>query len=497
MSSSDSQTTSEASSGRSADVAARLQNESAEPNSTLTLAITSTSFQSVVTRTSTEAALNMIAAETVVAGFAEMPKPDRLAAPNTSSMPYRLLTSSASDFRLRTSTSIPTTNAPEAAPGSLAEHQGREQALLDLVLSGATGGEASVRSPRGEEMVARELTVEAMSGAGALELATEGGIRVRVPASFLEAVDGHGVLVLSPVSDHGEKLPHTGKGQGVEGVVSIRAASMVTGNWVSVQDLDEPIQFFIPSNASDETYCAFWDEQRQSWSDKGVETLGRDAQGSLQCSSTHLTLFGAVARGFVNALLCSQATLLSTDALAALGHREWAMRTDALLLWLLLLLEGGVFLIAVVLDVRRSRQVQWTDEHFLTCNSDILQGSVSVSCSQFSRGRSAVSSQSHTVLTSGVGNGCCEGSKETIMNFIDFLGSGLHTYFSQFRNFAASACESLCEFCMAPKGQPGRAVDRLLARLLAVSIEYQACATLWMSHEDLSFIKEEQKKPAC
>lgn len=79
------------------------------------------------------------------------------------------------------------------------------------------------------------------------------------------------------------------------------------------------------------------------------------------------------------------------------------------------------------------------------------------------------------------------------MNFIDFLGSGLHAYFSQLRNFAASACESLGEFCMAPQGRPGRAMDLLLARLLAVSIKYQASAALWMSHEDLSFIQDERK----
>lgn len=379
----------------------------------------------------------------------------------------------------------------EAASGRLAELEVREQAILDLVLLGTTGSEASLRSSHGQEIVARELTAEAMSGTGALELASEGGIRVRVPASFLEAVDGHGILVLSPIIDLGEEFPHTDQGLGVESVVSIRAASVVAGTWVSVQDLDEPIQFSLPLNSSIEAYCAFWDEQRHSWSDKGVETLGRNAQGFLQCSSTHLTLFGAVTSGFVNALLCSQATLLSRNGLAAIGRGDWAMRVDALLLWLLLLLEGGLFLIAVVLDVRRSRQLHWTDEHFLSCNSDVFQGSAA--CSQFSKGRSGVSSRSRAALTQGAGNGCCQSSKETLMNFIDFLGSGLHAYFSQLRNFAASTCESLGEFCMAPEGQTGRAVDRLLVQLLAVSIKYQACAALWISHEDLSFIQEERK----
>eukprot|EP00930_Biecheleria_cincta_P002093 TRINITY_DN103139_c0_g1_i1.p1 TRINITY_DN103139_c0_g1~~TRINITY_DN103139_c0_g1_i1.p1 ORF type:complete len:1298 (-),score=178.68 TRINITY_DN103139_c0_g1_i1:43-3936(-) len=489
---SDSLTTSELASGRSDNAAGGVTDKLGDANLKLQLANTSAPMESVTTLTTTEAALKIIGGE---------PEPDRtadssitgsaLATANISSMPYPSFTSTKSGPTSLTSTSIPVADAAQAAPGGLAELEVREQAILDIVLSGATGGEASLRNSDGVKIVARELTAEAMSGAGALELAAEGGIMVRVPASFLEAVDGHGLLVVSPVMGLGEEFPHTDKGLGVEGVVSIRAASMVAGTWVSVQDLDEPIQFSLRVNSSNEVFCAFWDEQRRSWSDKGVETLGRDAHGSLQCSSTHLTLFGAVAGGFVRALLCSQASLLSKDGLVAIGRGDWAMRVDAALLWLVLMLEGGLLLIAVVLDMRRSRELQWTDEHFLTCNSDVLQGSAS--CSQFSKGGSALFGRSRASLTQGVGNGCCQSSKETLMNFIDFLGSGLHAYFSQLRNFGALTCESLSEFCMAPEGQPGRAVDRLLVALLAVSIKYQACAALWMSHEDLSFIQEERK----
>ncbi|CAE7177343.1 unnamed protein product, partial [Symbiodinium pilosum] len=78
-----------------------------------------------------------------------------------------------------------------------------------------------------------------------------------------------------------------------------------------------------------------------------------------------------------------------------------------------------------------------------------------------------------------------------VMNFLDVLGSTLESSFGYVRNFIVCAWETFCDLLVPSGGGTRRGVvRRLLARLLATSLEYQACASLWLSREDVRFLAE-------
>jgi hypothetical protein len=73
------------------------------------------------------------------------------------------------------------------------------------------------------------------------------------------------------------------------------------------------------------------------------------------------------------ALLCSQATLLSRSGVVAMTASEWYARTDALLLWAVILICGSCMAGGITLDIRWSKIEIRGDEHFLVVDEDRWQ----------------------------------------------------------------------------------------------------------------------------
>lgn len=367
----------------------------------------------------------------------------------------------------------------------------REDSMLLATLSGNTTMAADL--PDGSTMLAQRLTSEALSSRS-FEMSVgpkNQSIKIRLPESFLEAVDGDGALVVTILA---ETEP------GTRAAVRIRAASSRSQGWVSVEGLEEPMQFTLPVEAKS-SRCAYWDEEKEKWSDEGVKTLGADSEGMLVCSSIHLTLFAAIVEGFVSTLLCTKITLFSSEGLVNIFRGNWFQRTDAVLLWLVMLFEFCLLILAAYLDMRRRREGLWTDEHFLTCNanyvrqSSVAVGRQDVTNSPPKRSGTLAMVRSTTGALQGAGvaasGGLCSSAKETFMNFIDALGSPFYSSFGYLRNFLVCAYEAFCE--MVSNEQPRSRLAVVLSRLVAASVEYQACAALWLSRQDVRFLAEERK----
>eukprot|EP00931_Biecheleriopsis_adriatica_P099742 TRINITY_DN7444_c0_g1_i4.p1 TRINITY_DN7444_c0_g1~~TRINITY_DN7444_c0_g1_i4.p1 ORF type:complete len:1138 (-),score=180.24 TRINITY_DN7444_c0_g1_i4:167-3511(-) len=401
--------------------------------------------------------------------------------------------------RTNTLTSSSTTSRAVALVSSAVAHmqslEDREAHVLETVLSGkAPLAKAQVG---GETILAQELTPKSLED-GELRVELEDSeTSVTVPASFLEAVGDEGVLVVSvldaemalPVRDRQSK-------DGVRGAVSIRAASAASSGWVQVKHLVEPIRFTLPLESGEAAYCAYWDEEDEIWSDKGMETLGTDEKGHLVCTSLHLTLFGAILKGFVSALMCSQANLLSEKGLRAIVQSYWFLRADAILLWIVLTLEVSLLLTAFYLDARRRQEGYWSDEHFLTKHYlRTVEATMHVRSTTVAfAGQQAQSMVQDTGAAATTG--CCASTKETVMNILDCIGSTLHASFGHLRNFVVCAYDALCELLVPPEDGKKQftVLRRLLTRLLATSIQHQACASLWMSREDVRFLAEERRR---
>eukprot|EP00971_Amphidinium_carterae_P083125 1644696-Amphidinium_carterae.1 len=74
----------------------------------------------------------------------------------------------------------------------------------------------------------------------------------------------------------------------------------------SVENLETPILIgFHVAGDGGNVECAYWDTMLASWSTHGV-SVAASTNTSLVCATTHLSLFGAIVRGFTAAFECSQ-----------------------------------------------------------------------------------------------------------------------------------------------------------------------------------------------
>lgn len=105
---------------------------------------------------------------------------------------------------------------------------------------------------------------------------------------------------------------------------------------LKVEELEEPIQITLNASGTKppetgtqmELVCMAWDEDAKSWSDKGLTTQGSpSADGALVCESTHLTIFAAVWREALMAVLCSNLNVFTEKAMMKLagkkGEKAW------------------------------------------------------------------------------------------------------------------------------------------------------------------------------
>jgi len=124
--------------------------------------------------------------------------------------------------------------------------------------------------------------------------------------------------------------------------------------------LNASINFTIPithANATDGVTCVYWDEQQDRWSSQGVATLSV-ADGFVQCSTTHLSLFAAIVAAVVTTLVCSNAAgIFSVQGLQSLLEWHWAVQAPALVQWITLLVGLCLLLVAKHMDQRYMERV--------------------------------------------------------------------------------------------------------------------------------------------
>jgi len=159
----------------------------------------------------------------------------------------------------------------------------------------------------------------------------------------------------------------------VEALVSISLFSS-EGERLEVTNLARPINFTLPLPQGvadrDSLLCGVWDEELHLWSLDGLVQLGvqRDA---LHCATYHLSLFGAISFGYVDAFKCSQASLATADGIHGIWSHSWAHTVSAFVLWMILACLLGLLMAACLLDVwRASQENAWTDWNFFVFQHD-------------------------------------------------------------------------------------------------------------------------------
>lgn len=126
-------------------------------------------------------------------------------------------------------------------------------------------------------------------------------------------------------------------------------------------DLPVPLKFNLTAgNSSSEpgAACKYWDEVEEAWSTRGVTTLSAQ-DGSVACSTMHLSLFAIILDTIISTLVCSNAAaIFSLEGLESLRHVEWIIRLPAILNWVMI--GVGVFLLSLArrADLRQRAHLQ-------------------------------------------------------------------------------------------------------------------------------------------
>lgn len=201
-----------------------------------------------------------------------------------------------------------------------------------------------------------------------------------MPASFFADVGVQDAVMVVTVFDPSEaaamqRSSSSGTGTSASPPLEVKAAmninvASLAGDRISVNGLQEPISIAMPVNASDGMECAYWDEQQLVWSTEGMLPAGSSADGLLVCKTTHLSLFGAIIRGFISSFECSQVGLLNAEAISRIFEGDWWLSTGAIMLWILVAVELGGIALGFSLDIGRRRQGKCHDEFFLMPASD-------------------------------------------------------------------------------------------------------------------------------
>jgi len=333
------------------------------------------------------------------------------------------------------------------------------------------------------------------------------GVDVSLPTSLFAALGVESALVVAagiPAS----AVPAGSAGTAVEGAISISLKSGSDGATLSVTGLVDPILIDLP-NVSSGLSCAYFDEDAMEWTSEGLTTvLGPGS--TLRCASTHLTLFGAILKGFLSTLECSQANLLSAEAYEQVWAGDWSDSLGSVLLYVGVFLFLTMLLTAHVFDVRDERAGHWGTKEFIVPEpvvapppveeeavagepitsvvSDRTPGATAVSPDRaVTRKRTGSTVMTAVLSLKAASIGTHEGAKESCTGMLQDTVVEIFSSLTKCAAGVQAAVEVLVVFSWdLLSGNVSLAdVKRMLAERSAT---HQVCATLLMHEDDVEFL---------
>jgi len=134
---------------------------------------------------------------------------------------------------------------------------------------------------------------------------------------------------------------------------------------ISVSGLEEPIHITMDATREPSSTCAYWDEVASAWIVGELDFL--DESGTtFVCATPHLTIFGGVLSGFSASFQCTNAEVMTSEAMSKLGTGGWQSGLGAILLIMIIIAE--ILLMAVLTYITRKQMElrEWSDEYLIT-----------------------------------------------------------------------------------------------------------------------------------
>jgi len=379
--------------------------------------------------------------------------------------------------------------------------EAQEDALVESLL--AQNVTKLTQTLDGREVVVQRISAAAVDPGKAttVHIATTTGatMEIAIPASVLDKMGGDAMLVASVfnVSETSFLFAENGEAnvEELKAVMDINLRGL-SGQKTHINNLAEPILLSLPTNYTPGMECAYWDESKAQWSSAGVTVVPRS--GQLVCATTHLSFFGAVIRGIMKSLTCSQAVMFSEQSFSALKEGVWFYDAGAILLWLLLIFLLGTIAAALYVDFLRTKRGTWSDECFLIAmnhgyrSTSLMDIKEEIIVDMADKGRLLICWASLTgaiVVTAEV-------VYSALRDVIDEIGSQFCGLFGELRTFFDGLQENLRDLFSAETIQGGGESRRVAALAgMAVgmtgSTSTRAMATsMWCSLDDQDLIKE-------
>lgn len=263
-----------------------------------------------------------------------------------------------------------------------------------------------------------------------------------------------------------------------------------TGMPLAVRDLHDRVVLALPTNRSVDVKCMFWNETLGKWSSEGMEEV-MSADGHLTCATSHLTLFGGIARGVVETLRCTNYDLLSFHGVQQLFVGQWYSTNVGVAFWIVMF--QLLFMMGAACAADRSRMVRGHhgDEQFL-----IPQRSGSVLFISESTEQGCESEEADINASSCALSCPCQCHKESsaIRDALDDLASRFFDHFSELRALLESTWQGLQVVVARTEtddhGLVWRVAQSALSALLTGAARRQASAALLISEDVVQLVTE-------
>jgi len=381
----------------------------------------------------------------------------------------------------------------------LAEVERAEVRLVDQLL--ASNASSLNSSVEGMTVVAKKINAEQIESNASIIFDVGDDVTVEVSPDTIESLgvpEGAGVvIVITPLTAIIDEVVEdltgneTANGTKIASDTVVQASVKIDiydseGGVYSASNLETPILFSLPI-VETEGYileCGFWDVDLAEWTTKGVTTISR-TNTTLTCSTTHLSLFGAIARSILSTFLCSNAVLLSAEGFQEILKGDWFYDLGALVLWFTLLVFAMFFTIAVKLDISRYREGKWSDSHFLIPEGEMPPDveDDDTKAKGYLGMLACVTGCFHTCCTSG------EVIYEIVSEIVNEFFSEFFEYIGEVRDICSGICEGISE---AVSGASSEAASAAVAaavlfvtgKAINLSSHRSACAEIGVHHGD-------------
>lgn len=265
---------------------------------------------------------------------------------------------------------------------------------------------------------------------------------------------------------------------------------------IPVNETLEPFVLTIPVSCSNErALCSYWDEEAGRWSQEGLTLLGMETNSTtgcaIRCATTHLSLFGAIWAGFLEAILCTQIHLFDPENMRQLFVGDWFLTTFAMLFWLVLLIVLSLCLGSCYMD-HKHKGFGWDDEYFLIPLEHLRtleeegEAPTPVRQRSFAPRRSQVKRTAALIFapcTWCLGSSACRDA-------LDDICSRWFSYFGEFRDL----CEAMADGLFSAWQGRGSSTwgTLIVGSLVANNARRQACASLGLSADVVNFVLDDE-----